>query len=143
MQPNFGAGSGNVNGYTGLQQSLQSGFMNNLLNSLNQGNVADTSFSPASQQQAPYQYADTSTSLLFPSMNMASGGGSGAGRFMAGAPMNDFMGGFTPQNNYTNTYTPTYTPSEFVMPVEEKTTQWSPAFSIGELQTQINNGRKV
>ena len=82
--------------------------------------------SPALKQVAPYQYANTSLAELFPmlqggSMSDAmqggllgatSGNSSGAGRFMSGAPINDFMGGFVPQANYVSSYTP----SPFVMP---------------------------
>jgi len=84
--------------------------------------------SPELQQVAPYQYANTSLASLFQSINKSGGNSaltgllsgsqgasSGAGRFMSGAPMNDFMGGFVPQANYVSSYTP----SPFVMPTQD------------------------
>lgn len=65
-------------------------------------------------EQSPYQYADTSLSALFPSSNLVGAGLSGAGRFVSGAPIENWMANMTPQGNYVNSYVP----SAFVMPAE-------------------------
>ena len=77
-KPNMG--SLYMNNFLGANMMARKNTQNDL-NNFNQ-------FSPALQQQSPYQYANTSMATLFPSMNQSSGnsalGGllSGAGRFM-------------------------------------------------------------
>lgn len=110
--------------------------MGDMLTKQATGNV----YSPALQQNTPYQYADTSLATLFP-LIQAQGGAlsgllgspsasSGAGRFLFGFPVNDYMQNMTPQIDYINTYTP----SEFVMPTEAPKKQMNPVYSLSQLQ---------